>query len=138
MMSQLINVIGTENLNANLTAKSGKESLIKFRKQISLINDDYDDNPDEDYMQFSETLNKKSKKTLSAQHQQQQVSSSRSRTQSVKKRNNKETETKSKDDKSNQPIFVRSTASYCIIFVYTFCGCSCIISEFYCKKCNTQ
>ena len=84
-MSQLINVIGTENLNANLTAKIGKESLIKFRKKISLIKDDYDDNPDEDYMQFSETLNKKSKKTLPAQHQQQQVSSNRSRTQSVKK-----------------------------------------------------
>jgi hypothetical protein len=100
-MSQLINVIGTENSNANLTAKNGKESLIKFKKQISLIHDDYDDNPDEDYIQFSQNLNKKSKKTLPAQN-------SRSRTQSVKKRSNKETEIKKNAESSHSRSNSRS------------------------------
>ena len=94
-MSQLINVIGTENSNANRTAKTGKESLIKFKKQISQIHDEYDDDPDEDYMQFSQTLNRNSKKS---------VPISRSRTQSVKKRNNntnKETKAESSRSRSN-------------------------------------
>ena len=68
MMSQLINVIGNENSNANLTAQNGKESLNKIKKQISQISvvneSDY-----EDYSKFTNNLN-------------------RSRTPSVKKRSN--------------------------------------------------
>lgn len=77
MMSQLINKIGSENSQALLTAKNGKENLNKFKKQINdtlenAYDDAYDDE-NEDYIQFKNNLNKK---------HEQSVKKPRSRSQS--------------------------------------------------------
>ena len=102
-MSQLINVIGTENSQAFLTAQNGKDNLNKFKKQIDdtldNVYDEYDDE-DEDYIKFKNNLNKKS---------QQTKSKSRSRSQ-TRKTNNKKTTTTIPNEKkkSTSPSASRS------------------------------
>lgn len=95
MMSQLISMIGKENTNATLTASSGRESLMRFRRQLELDEplfrdpDDYLRHSDLFVDQASACAKRSSAKTNRSNRQQQQErgnSKSRSRNPSRTKK----------------------------------------------------
>lgn len=103
MMSQLINVIGTENSKADQTAHNGKENVKTFKKQIKKIiepnyNDDkeeQDDDDYEDYIKFTQNLNKNNKNKI-----QTVRSRSQNKENVVKKRTNTDSKKKIESSRS--------------------------------------
>lgn len=105
MMSQLISMIGKENTNATLTASSGRESLMRFRRQLELDESLFRD-PD-DYLRHSDlfvdqasacAMNRSSVKSNRSnrqqQQQQQQRRNSKSRSRNAS-RNKKRSQSRS-------------------------------------------
>lgn len=104
MMSQLINVIGTENSKADLTAHNGKENVKTFKKQIKKIiepnynnnNESEEDDDYEDYIKFTQNLNKNNKN---------KIQTVRSRSQ------NKENVVKKRTDTDSKKKMIESSRS---------------------------